>query len=1017
MSEQPSFKSVRPQRRTQPPAYLRDYEVQYHMQPTEPVITSSIQHSHCYSNEAAAGATSTPYSRADRQPDRQWSTTPHYESDGEEEHFLQEDESSFTSVRHRLEVQDLKRENMQLREAQMVLKEEIRQLQNLHKDMQNLMVQQQSALPAPQPQQIRATPVPFPRNVYRPLEAAAPSPVPYIPQPTPRRPQVPPRESSFKPGSDLYAFKSRPQPATAHNLPYSSPTGRPQSTEFPETSYRGPQPTIPCFIRRDPSEFARLKLALDNLLPDDATELFKYQVLLDHLKFEEACLIADSFLNSPRPYTDTMTALTDRFGRPHHLALTKIAAVMDAPDVQPGDLASFDRFALQIHALVGLLKTLGPEGNLELQCGSHVARLLTKPPPDLHASFRRHMPYQSGAVYTLLDLAEWLKFESWCQDCEDLNQRKEQRRRMVPPRSGSLVKSRLATVLHGSDQTPNTATQVPPASRQSNPVQRPEQSRVLCPYCDSTEQFLSQCITFQKFSKEDMIKWIKDNNRCWKCGRSHLVKNCTLKKPCRLCNGKHLQILHEVNDRSQTEGTCLVSSTNETLYLDRPEGSKHVLLKVIPVESEHKNQTLNTYAVLDDGSERTMLLPAAVQKLGLKGQTEDLALRTICQDVKKLIGASVSFRVRSISQPQRSYQIQNTFTSEHLSLAEHSYPITMLQQKYQHLKGIPLQPIHKARPLLLIGADHPHLITPIEPVRLGSPGGPAAIRTRLGCTLQGPTRFLQQQLHPQQCLHISVTPQMEELFRNVERLWQGDAIPHKNERLTVRSKQDQMAMDLLQDRTTRAMVDGVNRYATPLLRKADMPHLHATMDSVMPNLRSTERRLSKDPVKAATYNEEIKKLENYGYAVKLTMDSVITGGESWFIPHHMVQHNGKNHVVFNCSFEHKGQNLNHYLLAGPALGPSLLGVLLHFREHTAAVSGDIKGMFHQVRLLPEDKHLLRFIWRDLEPSNPPSIYEWQVLPLAQPAAPAVPSMLYSAMLWATRNLMTPSDQQLNGTST
>ncbi len=61
-----------------------------------------------------------------------------------------------------------------------------------------------------------------------------------------------------------------------------------------------------------------------------------------------------------------MTALTDRFGRPHQLALTKIAVVMDAPDVHPGDLASFDRFALQIQALVGFLKTLGPEGNVEL---------------------------------------------------------------------------------------------------------------------------------------------------------------------------------------------------------------------------------------------------------------------------------------------------------------------------------------------------------------------------------------------------------------------------------------------------------------------------------------------------------------------------------------------------------------------------------------------------------------------------------------------------------------------------
>lgn len=435
---------------------------------------------------------------ASRQPDRRWPTAPQYESDEEEE---QEDEVSVTAVRHRLEVQDLKQENRQLRKAQLVLKEEILQLQNLHKGMQDLIIQQQAASITPQPpQHTNQTPVPLPRTIHRPPQIATPSPAPRTPQPTPRRVEVQPRGSPFKPGADIYTYKSSPQPATVHNLPYSSPTGRPHSTICPETSYRGPQPTIPCFTRRDPSEFARLKLALDNLLPNDATELFKYQVLLDHLKFEEARLIADSFLNSPWPYTDTMTALTDRFGRPHQLALTKIAAVMDAPDVQPGDLASFDRFALQIQALVGLLRTLGPEGNVELQCGSHVVRLLTKLPPDLRASFRRHMPYQSGVVYNLLDLAEWLKFESWCQDCDDLNSRKEQRRKTAQQRSGSVVKSRFATVLHGADQTPNTATQVLSSFKPTKTAQRPEQSKVLCPYCDSTEHFLSQCPTFQKFS-------------------------------------------------------------------------------------------------------------------------------------------------------------------------------------------------------------------------------------------------------------------------------------------------------------------------------------------------------------------------------------------------------------------------------------------------------------------------------------------------------------------------------------
>lgn len=39
---------------------------------------------------------------------------------------------------------------------------------------------------------------------------------------------------------------------------------------------------------------------------------FKYQILLDHLKFEDALLIADSYTNSKRPYLDTMASLEEQ---------------------------------------------------------------------------------------------------------------------------------------------------------------------------------------------------------------------------------------------------------------------------------------------------------------------------------------------------------------------------------------------------------------------------------------------------------------------------------------------------------------------------------------------------------------------------------------------------------------------------------------------------------------------------------------------------------------------------------
>ncbi len=113
--------------------------------------------------------------------------------------------------------------------------------------------------------------------------------------------------------------------------------------------------------------------------------------------------------------------------------------------------------------------------------------------------------------------------------------------------------------------------------------------------------------------------------------------------------------------------------------------------------------------------------------------------------------------------------------------------------------------------------------------------------------------------------------------------------------------------------------------------------------------------------------------------------------EAWYIPHHMVQHNVKNRVVFNCSFSYQGHNLNELLLPGPTLGPSLLAVLLRFREHSVAISSDIRGMFHQVRLLPQDKPLLRYIWRDMQRDRVPDVYEWQVLPFGTTCSPCCAS--------------------------
>ncbi len=91
-------------------------------------------------------------------------------------------------------------------------------------------------------------------------------------------------------------------------------------------------------------------------------------------------MIGQSCRHHPYPYSAAMQALQLQYGQPHQLAQSEIAAILTSPDVKPNDSHSFQSFALRVHLLVSMLLSLeGPRG-MELNCCSHVDRLLSKLP-------------------------------------------------------------------------------------------------------------------------------------------------------------------------------------------------------------------------------------------------------------------------------------------------------------------------------------------------------------------------------------------------------------------------------------------------------------------------------------------------------------------------------------------------------------------------------------------------------------------------------------------------------------
>ena len=108
------------------------------------------------------------------------------------------------------------------------------------------------------------------------------------------------------------------------------------------------------------------------------------------------------------------------------------------------------------------------------------------------------------------------------------------------------------------------------------------------------------------------------------------------------------------------------------------------------------------------------------------------------------------------------------------------------------------------------------------------------------------------------------------------------------------------------------------------------------------------------------------------------MKSIVA--ESWFLPHFPVikmdKETTKTRIVFDAAAKSEGSSLNDVIHSGPKLQRDLFDVLLRFRKNQVAIICDIAEMYLQIEVKKEDRKYLRFLWRDLEVSQPAKCFEF-----------------------------------------
>ncbi|XP_059048070.1 uncharacterized protein LOC131843444 [Achroia grisella] len=671
----------------------------------------------------------------------------------------------------------------------------------------------------------------------------------------------------------------------------------------------------------------------------------------------EARSAMKSLLIANTPAEEIMHELELTFGRPNNIAEVEITKLRSLPPPKdtPGE---FCRFATAVKNSIVSLKTLK---KINFLYNPEVAKLLIeKLPPNIR--HRWYVYCQQQAHEDVPDLVQYYNFVKIEAEIYSV----------------SAEPMKIASMDDKPKPSESRRVQIrPQRTHTASKTDSPPRHKPTCPVCKSNSHTAAQ--QCEKFKKENSYgRWeiAKAQRLCFRCLQYRTQTHNCKTKTCGIddCPRMHHKLLHyRAASETQKTETATVSTG---VSLTR---SPRSYLKILPVKIVGPRASIDTFALLDDGSTVTLIDEEIATRVGAEGPTEPLK-------IEALAGATVrtnsSRRVTlTLCGSEEEYEI-SARTMKGLKLAKQQIEERDIR-RCQHLAGIKkILCYHDATPTILIGQDNWELLLAIE-VRRGSSSQPVASKTPLGWVLHGAsTRSLGHQVHHVYHIREGAEDRIEEELRRYFSIESLGVLPRK-----TRADPQERALQILQKKT-RALPDG--GYSTSLLWKTDKVELPNNYDAALNRLYSTEKKIDRNPQLKEEYERQIALLIEKGYAEEAA--TTPSDARTWYLPHFPVLHPakpGKVRPVFDAAARARGTSLNDHLLTGPDLLQSLPGVLMRFRQHPIAVAADIEEMFLRIEINEEDRDVLRFLWRQHRREGPPREYRMKAVIFGAACSPCI----------------------------
>ena len=665
-------------------------------------------------------------------------------------------------------------------------------------------------------------------------------------------------------------------------------------------------------------------------------------------------------------YSQAKLLLQQHFGNEFKIATTYIVKVLAWPTVKVEDVNTLQNYSLFLRSCCNVMEKL--KYVRELDIPTNMRAVMSKLPYKLRERWRivaHDILETSGQGAIFKDLVAFIEKQVQIISDPLFGDIRDVATGSSSIKANSRMNSQPLNKIRGNSfATTIVPVQSAESSRDSKEGTSSHGSlmRSTCVFCSGNHS-LEKCQQFTRKKHRDRISFLKEQGLCFGClCAGHLSRQCDKRLVCRVCGQNHPSVLHiDKRDKDRTNSWFKepVTSASHKTCGHTGAGDDRCFLSILPVQvkSVKGDLIISTYAFLDPGSTATFCSEHLMQRLNIAGRRTSFRLQTMGQE-RVVPAYSLSSLEVSGLENNLFYKLPEVLTQKKMPVSPDNIVKEEDLAKWPYLSEVKI-PSLMANVDLLIGSNAPRMLEPWEVVN--SQGeGPYAIRTALGWVINGPVHGNGSSLEAK---HPSVRVNRISVSRLEQML--SDQYKHDfNERATEEkglSREDVKFMEMAENSASL----NKGHYSLRLPFKKNVVSLPNNFSVVKQRLLSLKRKFLKNEEYYEEYKTYLDGLISKGYAEQVPPRQLEgASGKIWYLPHHGVYHPRKKalRVVFDCGAAFKGTSLNKQLLQGPNLTSTLLGVLIRFRQEPVAIMGDIQSMFHQVKVVEEDRDFLRFLW-------------------------------------------------------